>query len=385
MVLLGLVTGCSYNPLPGTSDGTTVTDDGPAGDTTAAAPDPLHLGPDDGLPGNDSLTLDGAVSINTDTPSVSVSLPTGVKIDVRPQLSGAEAAVLHVSALTINAGAIVKIRGARPLIIVAGGDVSIAGLVDGGAAADIPGPGGAAPAMGPGAGAVGGHGENASDTGGGGGGFGSAGANGGTITGCATAVKLGLGGPEAGDATITLLVGGSGGAGSSGTACTPDSGGAGGGALQITSATRIAIAAGGAINMGGGGGEGSTDCGNSDVNSGAGGGSGGAIVLQAPAITSAGIVAANGGGGGGSSQTSMGNANPGQNATATLIAADGGTGPRAKGGVGGVGGVAPTLGGTAPCGGNSAGGGGAVGRIAVSAAWDGSGTFSPTPNATLAP
>lgn len=378
--LLVLFAACSYNPSVAGDDGTPASSDGQV-DTTAAVPDPLHLAPEDGAPGTGALVADGTLTIDTSVPSISVTLPAGTSLDVRPQLSGPEVAVLHVGTLTITAGASVRVQGSRPLIIVAGGAVSIAGLLDGGARGTQPGPGGGAPGSGPSPGLVGAHGSSDSDTGGGGGGYGGAGANSGAITGCT--VALGLGGGAFGDGAITRLVGGSGGAASSGTACDPDAGGAGGGALQITSLTLIEIVAGGAINVGGGGGEGSTDCGDVDVNSGAGGGSGGAVVLQAPTIRSAGIVAANGGGGGGSSQTSMGNAQNGEDATASLTPADGGTGPRATGGAGGAGALAPTLGGNAPCGGNSAGGGGAVGRIAVSSTWDTTGSFSPAPNATL--
>jgi hypothetical protein len=380
IIQLTLVAGCSFDPtrVGGNDPGT----DGNGGDDGSIAPqEPVHLTPEDGTPGTGPLNIDGNATIDTTTPSSSIALPRGVTLDVRPQISGPDVAVLHVGALTIADTATLTITGTRALIIVAGGDVDIAGVIEAGARGQTPGPGGGMPGSGPGMGAVGGHGDNDSDTGGGGGGYGSAGANGGAITGCT--VTLGMGGSAFGDATISMLLGGSGGAGSSGNACAQDPGGAGGGAFQITSATRIAIAANGRINAGGGGGRGANDCGQGDVNSGAGGGSGGAIVLQAPVITSLGVVAANGGGGGGSSQTGMGDADPGLDATPSLTPADGGDGPRAKGGSGGIAGVAPTVGGDAPCGGNSAGGGGAVGRIAVSASWDNTGTFSPVPNATL--
>jgi hypothetical protein len=347
--------------------------------------EPLHLATGDGTPGGAPLMLTGTVTIDTSAPSISVVLPAGDSLDVRPQLGGGpDLAVLHVDALTVASGANVIITGSRPFVIVAGGDVVVDGTLDAGSHGATPGPGGAGTGSGSGAGAAGVHGTNASDTGGAGAGYGEAGANGGTMTGCV--VMTASGGAAFGDAAITQLVGGSGGGLSSGTACLPlDVGGGGGGALQISSATQIVIGATGQINAGGGGGTGGTDCnsGTGDVNSAAGGGSGGAIVLQAPAISNAGVIAANGGGGGGSSATSMGSGMPGQDGQLGSMLALGGTGPVAQGGAGGTGGGPPTVGGDAVCGYNAAGGGGGVGRIAASASYIDGGTVSPTPDTTL--
>lgn len=350
---------------------------------TRAGESALHLDPADGMPGGAPLTLTGDVTIDTTTLEITgASLPAGDAFDLRSQLGGGlDLAVLHVGALAVESGANVRVVGDHPLVIVAGGDVDIAGLLDAGARGPTPGAGGAA--MGDGAGTAGTHGSDDSDSGGGGGGYGEAGASGGAISGCP--VMGGVGGPAFGDAAIGRLVGGSGGASSSGTTCMPDPGGAGGGALQITSATQIAIAGTGRINAGGGGGAGGTDCGASDVNSAAGGGSGGAIALQAPAISNAGIIAANGGGGGGSSQTGAGSGMPGGDGVTSAMASAGGTGPRATGGSGGTGTAPPTIGGGAGCGANAAGGGGGVGRIAVSASFTSTGTVSPAPNTSLPP
>jgi hypothetical protein len=362
-------------------------DDGAAGIDASDAAEPLtiHLGPGDGRPGTGGLTLTGTVTIDTGVPSISVTLPPGATLDTRPQLGGGpELAVLHVSTLTVETGAMVSIVGTRPLVIVADGAADIAGTLDAGAHGEVPGAGGALSAMGSGAGQKGTHGTSASDSGGGGAGFSTAGASGGAITGTCT-YDGGAGGAMYGDAAITILTGGSGGGASSGNSCTPDPGGAGGGALQITSLTSITIS--GAVLAGGGGGHGGTDCAaaDGDVNSGPGGGSGGAIVLQAPMIANTGVIAANGGGGGGSSSTGNGSANPGQDGRPSATAALGGTGPRAMGGSGGTGSAAPTPGGSSGCGTNGGGGGGAAGWIAASSSYTGSGIASPAANTSLPP
>ncbi len=378
--------GCSFDPQRLSMDGGgPAGDDQPPGTDGPAADPPFHLDPNDGIAGTDPLSLSGNVTIDTgDTPTINgVTLPAGDSFDIRSQLGGGpDLAVLHVGSLDVANGAVVTVVGSHPFVIVAGGDVTIGGVLDAGAHNTKPGPGGAMAGSGDGAGSTGSHGSNDSDSGGGGGGYGETGARGGNInSGCT--VDGGNGGNRAGDRTITQLVGGAGGGSSSGTACNTDLGGAGGGAIQISSATRIAIDAKGAITAGGGGGSGGTDCGDSDVNSGTGGGSGGSIVLQAPAITNAGAVVANGGGGGGSSSTGNGDASPGEDGRLDIMRAKGGTGPRATGGDGGVGGMNATNGGGASCGGNGAGGGGGVGRIAVSSGYADSGTTSPSPDTSL--
>lgn len=353
-----------------------VTADGEGGDGTHVLV-PVHLGPGDGVAGSAPLGLTGVVMVNTSVPSISVALPEGDTLDVRPQLgSGPELAVLHVGSLDVASGAVVTIVGTRPLVIVAAGAASIAGTLDAGAHGVTPGAGGSPPAMGDGKGQPGQHeASQESDSGGGGAGFGTAGAAGGLISGTCT-VASGAEGTAYGDANIAMLVGGSGGGGSSGSQCTPDLGGAGGGALQIT-APMIAIDATGKVLAGGGGGRGGTDCGMSDVNSGPGGGSGGAIYLQATTIMNAGVIAANGGGGGGSSSTGSGSAMPGADGGSSTAQAAGGTGPRAMGGKGGSADGAPTIGGNSSCGTNAGGGGGAVGRIALVGMVSGAGVTSP--------
>jgi hypothetical protein len=376
VVVLVAIAGCGFQHGGLMSSSS---DDAMSGDDADLpnAIDPFHLGPGDGLPGTGALVLTGSVAIDTSIPLIKgMTLPAGVTFDVRPQLGGGpDLAVLHVATLDVQGGAMVRIVGTRPLVIVASGVVTVSGVLDAGAHGVDAGAGGSLPATGDGAGQHGNHEtSNQSDSGGGGAGYGNAGAAGGAITGTCTATA-GAAGVMYGDAAITRLIGGSGGGTNSGTQCTPDLGGAGGGALQLTSAMSISIT--GTVLASGGGGRGSTDCGQSDVNSGAGGGSGGAIVLQAPAIMLGGVVAANGGGGGGSSSTGSGNANPGDDGGAGSAQANGGTGPRAAGGKGGSASGDPTAGGGSTCGTNGGGGGGAAGRIAIAGTLTSTGVVSP--------
>lgn len=357
-----------------------------AGSGSGNAFQPLHLVPSDGVPGSAELDLSGAVTIDTSTtpPTISVPLPSGDLFDRRPQDGGGpDLAVLHVGALHVTSTATVVVTGTQPLVIVAGGDVDIDGVIDAGAHGATPGPGGAGPGMGEGAGMPGAHeATDLSDTGGGGASYGGEGAASGGISGTCT-LPPSTAGATYGDPPIPTLVAGSGGGTSSGNGCPPDPGGAGGGAFQISSVTAIAIT--GAINVGGGGGHGATDCGapSGDVNSGAGGGAGGSIVLQAPTILNHGTLAANGGGGGGSSATTNGNAQSGADGQPSASPAAGGTGPIQPGGNGATGTAPATAGGSTICGNNAGGGGGGVGRIAVSSGYVEMGTTSPAPYAML--
>jgi hypothetical protein len=399
LVVLASCAGCGFNPsmlsdvdASAGGDGLPVIVDStqnemPGGD--AMQPAPLHLAPSDGQPGASPFTLSGTVTIDTGALTITGgTLPEGDTFDMRPQLGGGPGlAVLHVGALAVAPGAQVSIVGAQPLVIVAGGDVDVHGVLDAGAHGATPGAGGALPGAGTGAGKAGSHGDNDSDTGGGGGGNGAGGGSGGPITGCADLDPVGAAGSPVGDAQISQLIGAAGGGSASGTACLPvDPGGAGGGALQISSLTKITIESDGSLLAGGGGGHGGTDCNDpgGDVNSGAGGGAGGAIVLQAPAIASSGIIAANGGGGGGSSATGSSSGTAGQDGQAGTTPASGGTGADATGGKGGAL-AAPTAGGSAGCGANAAGGGGSAGRIAATSGFVDHGTSSPSVTASLPP
>jgi hypothetical protein len=348
----------------------------------------LHLADGDSVAGTSALMLSDTIAIDTGSLMISgATLPAGVTFDARPQLGGGpELAVLHVGGLMVTSGAQVRITGTRPLVIVAGGDVQVDGVLDASANGAVPGPGGSIGGGGGGAGGGGNHLAQYSDSGAGGGGFGGTGAAGGAITGCASPVVAGTAGPAFGDAAITQLVGGSGGGAGSGGVCPVNAGGGAGGALQITSAARIQIGTSGQLLAGGGGGSGGTDCNNTDANSGGGGGSGGAIVLQAPAVTNAGVIAANGGGGGGSGSGNVASGQPGQNAQASATPAAGGNGASGAGTTGGAGAAGRTaaVAGTSNvCGDNAGGGGGGVGRIAASSGFSNSGVVSPDADTSL--
>jgi len=388
------VVGCGFSPGLASTDGGEGDDDGSRGDATPPGPAPQHLTAANGQPGSLALTLSGSVTVTTSsaTPSISgMTLEDGT-FDIRPQLQGGEVAVLHVASLTIAQGAVVRVIGTRPLIVVASGAIEILGIVDASGKQSIPGAGGASPGAGAAPGITGIHFGTYSDTGGGGGGFGAAGAAGGAITSCRTTLQGGAFGASSGDDVLTVLIGGSGGGQGESMACAANPGGAGGGAVQLTSATSVHIAASGAINAGGGGGSGGIDCGSFDGNSGAGGGAGGAIVLQAPIVHNEGIVVANGGGGGGSGSGSGGA--PGTDAgmagadgqpSATIAAggAAGGGGSSTTGGSGATRTSVPNPGTTNICEKNGGGGGGGVGRIAASSSFSDDGTTSPHVIVTL--
>ena len=222
--------------------------------------------------------------------------------------------------------------------------------------------------------------------GGGGAGYGYVGGDGGPNNGDAPANRARPGGPVT-LGPLTAVIGGSGG----GTQSNYVHGGPGGGALQLVSATKVSIAAGGGINLGGCGGEGGTF--NTYKYGGAGGGAGGGLLVESPVIevpTSA-TLAANGGGGGASCTTSTAQhgAPGGLNATpATAGSCAGGVG--AVGGAGGAGTSAATARGqnggtyqyvqdTLNTYNLSGGGGGSAGSIRLSSTTSTlTGTISPT-------
>ena len=127
----------------------------------------------------------------------------------------------------------------------------------------------------------------------GGAGFGTAGGTGGSaIRSGASLASGGASGNIAGVVTLEPLRGGCRG----GNVLSPQdpfwatTGGGAGGALQISSRTRITATSSGIIDAGGGGAD--------PGKAGAGGGAGGAMLLEAPQISINGTLAANGGGGG---------------------------------------------------------------------------------------
>src|SRR5262249_20625758 len=137
-----------------------------------------HLPAAGAMPGTADLTL-GAITIDTTALTIDGVAPTGgVTFDTWAQSpSGPGLAVLHVRALVVSTGATTRVVGARPLVVVAGGDVAINGVLDASAHGSGAGAGGAAPANGTGHGGNGiaGPANSDSDSGGGGAGFGTAG------------------------------------------------------------------------------------------------------------------------------------------------------------------------------------------------------------------
>lgn len=205
-------------------------------------------------------------------------------------------------------------------------------------------------------------------SGGAGGGHAVVGANGGT-----SATQVGpAGGVAYGDATITMLRGGSGGGGGGGDPTNAGVGGGGGGALQLVANDRIQFSANAGINAGG--------CGGERVlfqnAGGGGGGAGGTILLEASQIVlSNATLAVNGGAGSGGDD----GAQSGENGQRSRDAATGGRGTGGQnndstGGRGGNGGNGSTPSGVQGSSGtsnlNAGGGGGGVGWIRINTRGD---------------
>ncbi|HEX6245768.1 MAG TPA: hypothetical protein VFZ61_32815, partial [Polyangiales bacterium] len=185
---------------------------------------------------------------------------------VRTQTGGGEVALITLRGLTLDQAATLRITGARPIVFLVHGAVTLRGTLEASARDGTPGPGGnlmcGTSTGGNGAGEAGDEG-----TGGGGGGFGSKGGNGGE----SGNVSIGTGGAARGNAQLTPLLGGCG--GGRGGGCTGVAG-AGGGAIQI-SASGALLTSGDVRALGGNGANG---CGNDAGGTGAG--SGGGILLE---------------------------------------------------------------------------------------------------------
>jgi hypothetical protein len=297
----------------------------------------------------------------------------GVKAGIDYEQRGSNAAVFRVKSLAITG--VTYLRGHRAIAIVADGAVDVGAVIDarGGCMGTDAGPGGfAGGGKGSnGLGAGGGAGSDGQSQGGGGGGYGGRGGDGGNGPDMTNPIA---GGAPQGDRAITLLVGGAGGGGGGdGGGPQTGPGGGGGGAIQIVSNAQITIASGGGINAGGCGGR----SGGGGNDGGGGGGAGGTILLEAPTIHVVGGLAVNGGGGGGGA---AGNQMSGANGTLSRNPAPGAIGMT----IGGIGGAANMLDGTAggTTGGKGGGGGGAVGRIRLDTR---SGTATIDPAALLSP
>lgn len=373
-LVVGLLAGCSFTPGmlftgdSGSSDGSTSTDD-----TIIGAADLVvsHVGQADAAPGTGALTLSGTTTIDTTSLVISGfgSLPSGVAFEAVAQASGPELAVLRVSSFDVTSAANVRVIGDRPFVVIAAGDMTISGTLDGGSRRATPGPGGGKHDQAhTGRGIAGQNDGSVGDSGGSGGGYATSGAAGGGGGGPESNPTVTVTGPMGGAAhgTPELAVLRGGGAGGLGSPCMTDPGGAGGGAIQLSAFGSITIS--GVIHVGGGGGGRGYRC-PSTGGSGGGGGAGGAIFVEANTITISGILAANGAGGG-SGADSPNNLDGifGEDASPVAAAATGA--PEVNGGVGGAGGAGgwrdaiPVKGADTGYA-NGGGGGGAAGRVVV--------------------
>jgi hypothetical protein len=335
---------------------------------------------------NGTAVISGDTTFDTDNGAISGGLNRaagtgnggGIGYVQAPAFStgGAPLGIFVFHNLTVEAAATVRFTGTRAAVLLVGDAAQIAGVIDvaaGRGPRSTPGPGGGGggseirPALGCGAGGPGTKSPVENDSGGGGAGGGTDGGPGGDVG----ATPGGAGGQTCLPALLEPLQGGSGGGrGSRGGAATAASGGGGGGALQITALGSLAIT--GTINAGGAGGDGGptgVDA-SLDGGSGGGGGAGGGILLEAPLVIvgTGATLAANGGGGGGGGGSGSAAGGAGDNASASLIFAQGGFGAEStnSGATGGAGGPIPSppdAGGTGTT--NGGGGGGAVGAIAI--------------------
>lgn len=362
-----VVAACDFQAgLPATPDATGIPDGAPIPD--ARPPDEIaHVDPADRYLGTDDLLISAPIAIDTTLMTPGIPLPSGVTFAVALQVGGGpELAILHVRRLEV--GAAIRIRGSRPLVVIAD-SIDVRDLIDAGAHHDDAGPG----AMPMGSGGPGRHFGSYADSGGGGGSHGSPGAAGGATT-CHHCPEDPLPGGQAGslyNTEVALLIGGSPGGrtyAAPGTPCSTGAPGAGGGAIELYARTQIVIQSAGWINAGGGGGLGGDQC-NQPRNwlAGHGGGAGGAIVLQSPVLTNAGQLSANGGGGGAGGGNNGDGGDGEDGGRGTTVARGGGASGKysAAGGSGAIASTAATVGSVGPASGNAGGGGGGLGQIVL--------------------
>jgi hypothetical protein len=241
---------------------------------------------------------------------------------VRTQAGGGEVAVIALRGLTLQENATLRVFGARPLVVLVAGDVSVRGSVDASARNGNAGPGGNL--MCSNSTGTDGSGDSGADgAGGGGGGFGTRGGNGGSSSGDS---MPGSGGAARGNAELTPLLGGC--AGGRGGGCVGTAG-AGGGALQISASAALLVS--GSVRANGG--NGADGCGNDA--GGAGAGSGGGVLLEGQNVTVTRTMISVAGGRGGAGQAG---GNGGAGATAANGVGENGENGGASGGGGGGGG-----------------------------------------------
>lgn len=326
---------------------------------------PSHVGADAYKPSAADLP-DGVTTIDTD--ALRLSNESMLPIDADFFLADNGIAVLSIGEGVLGD---VVVTGSHRLAIVAAGALAVKGHISVSARGTTPGPGGSATRQGAGKGGDGDRDSSGTDSGGGGAGFGNVGAAGGRGLG---GLDGGAGGAAYGTPLAEFLGGSGGGNGRSCIGLSASdmgtdiagSGGAGGGAIQLSSATRITLTASAAIEANGGGGAGGcyTSMGEDGSGGGGGGGAGGTIFLEAPAIEVRGGLYANGGGGGAGANSSS---NPGSGSSGAdgqngTVAALGGP-SKGNGGAGGAGGTSSDSPTTPSNASNGGGGGGSVGRI----------------------
>ncbi len=336
------------------------------------------------LAGLMDITLTSDAVFNTDTGAITTSgidrpgggaVQAGIGFRAGTQADGSGVGIFSFKTLIIDKNTKLAVVGAKPMVLVASGDITVDGVIDGqgqcSSTAGVGGGGaGGTPKAGNGGagGGVGGGGGGlfvagtlmipSNSGGGGGGGFGDVGGVGATAGGSAN--LGGAAGALFGDFTVAdpVIVGGGGG-GAGGGASAGGAGGPGGGAVQIASNAQVNIGADAVITVGGCHGN------KSGGSGGGGGGAGGLIFIEARAVVigSGAILAANGGSGAG------GNGSDGKDGPADLGQATGGNGGSngSKGGDGGHTGMLSGRAGEAPQNSDTAGGGGggSVGRIAL--------------------
>ena len=255
-----------------------------------------------------------------------------------------------IAATSITISATLRAHGARPLVLVATGTITIPGAVDV-SGRDMGAPNVNAACTAGNAPAVNGGGY--------GGGRGTAGAAGGY----GNALLTSAGGVPATPPSPDLFAGGC--DGGRGAGAMAGAGGRGGGAVAVIANSSITID--GTIRASGAGGGGATKVGGGF--GGGGGGSGGMIVLGAPAIAGGGTLEANGGGGGAGSE---GNADGGDGKLPVAYDRGGlggaSTGKNDAGGDGAGLAAGPVAGSNAVSGAGGGGGGGGVGVIVLGGA-----------------
>lgn len=295
-----------------------------------------------------------------------------IKVDAAPEATSPhlkiDGSVAVLSAAAVDVSGRLEVRGMRPLVIVASGDVTVSGAIVARATARTAGPGGAPPGSGAGgtAGAGGSGGTNGEAGGGGGGGHGQVGAAGGG----AVAINRGAGGTVSNANGANLVGGGGGGSGGSASAnaCMGAGvGGAGGGAFQISSVASVTIGLTGKVLLGGGGGRGGCRSnGGNTRTGGGGGGAGGLLYVEAVGnVTIAGLVDARGGAGGeggGNNVDGAFGADPDELLTTAAPGGDS-NGSGGAGGNGGIDGIAAGTGVNEAS--ASGGGGGGIGRVVL--------------------